>query len=194
MMNNIKIIDNCISESEQAEIAAKVIDHSSWSISDDVIRENNFATVSREYEYDREMYNRVLESEQFVYLYNSNKDVDEAINKVINRICLEYNKDVTLNLNRIKCNYISKRGQEYFNKYSTPHTDSIDNDDNKFVAIYYVNDTDGCTILFDGDTEIRIKPNKGRLIVFPNRYLHCNEWPVKSNCRIVLNFNFTVAI
>jgi len=70
-----------------------------------------------------------------------------------------------------------------------PHTDlNIPH----FVCLYYINDSDGDTILFedDGKTEIkRISPKKGRIVFFNGLIKHCGSRS-KENTRAVLNIDF----
>ena len=58
--------------------------------------------------------------------------------------------------------------------------------------IVYLNDTDGDTIFFDDNLkEIqRVKPEKGKAIVFDSVLNHAAENPIKSDCRIVANYIF----
>jgi len=61
-----------------------------------------------------------------------------------------------------------------------------------WVCLYYVNDSEGDTILFKDDrkTEIkRISPKKGRILFFNGLIPHCSSRP-SSKTRIILNFDF----
>jgi len=63
---------------------------------------------------------------------------------------------------------------------------------NHWVLLYYLNDSDGDTVLFKDDmkTEIkRVSPKKGRIVFFDGSIFHCGSRP-SSNTRGALNFNF----
>jgi hypothetical protein len=60
------------------------------------------------------------------------------------------------------------------------------------TCIYYVNDCDGDTIMFDqtGKKEIsRVSPKKGRLVYFDTLTPHAGQPPKNSYARCVLNIN-----
>jgi hypothetical protein len=58
------------------------------------------------------------------------------------------------------------------------------------VAIYYVNDCDGDTILYDSNGDkTKISPKRGRMIVFNGDIFHSGCSPILSRNRIVVNFN-----
>jgi hypothetical protein len=89
---------------------------------------------------------------------------------------------------RCKANFQTKLESKLENSHNTPHTDhTIPH----YTMIYYVNDCDGDTFLFDGTTELaRISPKKGRLLVFDGLMLHAGSNPKTSDYRMVINFNF----
>lgn len=70
-----------------------------------------------------------------------------------------------------------------------PHTDA---DNNHWVVLYYTNDSDGDTVLFEDDqkTEIkRVSPKKGRIVFFDGSIPHCGSRSA-TNTRSAINFNF----
>lgn len=76
------------------------------------------------------------------------------------------------------------------NNYYPPH---FDTPDNAIVAIYYVNDADGDTIIFNNQIrndiysiENTISPKKGRVLLFNSDQLHSN-YPLKSLLIVVLS-------
>ena len=96
---------------------------------------------------------------------------------------------------------------EVTSKYDTPHTDiypfPTKETFNHKSVVYYVNDSDGDTILFNeiaynGDPLIntnkktliqRVTPKQGRAVMFDSNRYHAGSFPSK-NIRIVLNINF----
>jgi hypothetical protein len=79
-----------------------------------------------------------------------------------------------------------------------PH---IDNDQKHFVVIYYVNDSDGDTVIYNekysgkvyDQSELTIfktiSPKAGSIIIFDGRMYHTNYAPQKNNFRCVINMN-----
>tara|TARA_R110000803_G_C11813537_1_gene301009 strand:+ start:60 stop:611 length:552 start_codon:yes stop_codon:yes gene_type:complete len=68
----------------------------------------------------------------------------------------------------------------------------IDTKANHYVCLYYINDSEGDTILFEDDkkTEItRVPPKKGRIVFFEGSTYHCSSRPA-TKTRAILNFDF----
>ena len=97
-----------------------------------------------------------------------------------------FDKDYYLSRCKINVNLIDNR---FKNKYHTPHIDNWFEDG--ITAIYYVNDSDGDTIIFDNDRNIieRIEPKKGRLVYWEGLKFHAKQSPTKTNQRVIINFN-----
>ena len=98
------------------------------------------------------------------------------------------------NLFRAKLNIKFNHSNSPSLKINPPH---IDNDYSRpfFIAIYYVNNSDGNTIIYEGGdvnnlTKIKeIEPKKGRLILFDGSKYHSASHPVDSKKRIIMNYN-----
>ena len=108
---------------------------------------------------------------------------------------------------RAKANLLHKNETFGTGNYNTPHIDHVDeiNDEqlnNRLeTLLYYVNDSDGDTIIFNErvtdyrktkqlTTAITVTPKKGRAILFDSSYLHSSSPPRTHNSRVVLNFVF----
>ena len=74
--------------------------------------------------------------------------------------------------------------------YNCPHTDR---DEPHLSAIYYVNDSDGFTFLFDNDNNIieKVMPKKGSLLLFDGAIKHASGHPVEFLKRCIINFNLS---
>ena len=103
-------------------------------------------------------------------------------------------KRVFSSANRILDGFINNTTQttntdgEY---HDLPH---VDRKDKHIVLLYYVNDTDGDTILFDNDLNIikRVSPKKNRVLIFNGNILHAGCSPIQSKKRVGINFNFGI--
>jgi len=90
--------------------------------------------------------------------------------------------------------------------YHNPHVDFYDP---HVVGLYYVNDSDGDTVVFNQTADqvtvqesvalansgqftemARVAPRKGRMAFFEGKHYHASMHPMKSSHRIVVTFNF----
>lgn len=90
---------------------------------------------------------------------------------------------------RSKANLQTQYTNNKKENFNTPHTDL---DIPHKVALFYVNDSDGDTILFDDDSNIieRVTPKKGRILFFDGDILHTSSHPVNSMYRMCVNINY----
>lgn len=59
------------------------------------------------------------------------------------------------------------------------------------VGLYYLNDSDGDTLVWDDDIVTRVSPKKGTFFVFDGAFPHASSCPKEHSTRIVLTYNFT---
>ncbi|MGI9305408.1 MAG: hypothetical protein ACR2RB_22305 [Gammaproteobacteria bacterium] len=96
-------------------------------------------------------------------------------------------------IKRVKANLQPKCSDFTPDGYNTPH---VDFDEPHQVLLYYVNDSDGDTFIFDrtpdGDFQVlkRIPPRQGRFVLFDGAHYHAGSHPQSHDLRIVLNIDF----
>jgi hypothetical protein len=96
---------------------------------------------------------------------------------------------------RIKANLLVRSAAPNGPKPFTPH---VDLPKPHSVLIYYVNDSDGDTVILDkiypdlSNAAVleSISPKKGRAILFDGGHYHCGTAPGQHDTRIVLNYDF----
>lgn len=93
---------------------------------------------------------------------------------------------------RVKGNLLTRSNS------SDAHIAHVDTDLKHLVILYYVNDSDGDTTVYNetfGDdfdkltVKQTVSPKKGRYIIFDGAHFHASASPSKHDVRIVLNFN-----
>ena len=100
--------------------------------------------------------------------------------------------DAEVQLIRIKSNFQISNTFEI--RENPPHIDSDEYEHN--VCLYYVNDSDGDTVLYNEDgTEMeRISPKKGRALFFRGDIYHTSSRPKDFRTRLVINMNLKNSI
>ena len=96
---------------------------------------------------------------------------------------------------RVKANMLVRSAAPEGSRPFSPH---VDMPMPHWVLIYYVNDSDGDTVILDKQYPNRenaavlhsISPKKGRAIMFDGRHYHCGTCPSKHDVRIVFNYDF----
>ena len=106
-----------------------------------------------------------------------------------------FNYTFDYNIIRCKANLKHQVHESYLDKFNPPH---IDAKFEHWVLIYYINNSDGDTIIFKEQynsnvitsnftIDQKISPKQGRLIFFPGHKFHSANFPTKSSTRLILN-------
>ena len=193
-MKKILIIDNILSKKEQEEIEKTLISESqirnfNWFFIDDVTKIDNKHQK-------RPGFCHFFFKNNLIYsnFFGLIKSLAEKISKKIklkNSTIIEARSFLQLPLNK---NFIGEG-------VDTPH---LDRTTPHIVFLYYVTDSDGDTVIYNykskNEKDIpyfedikelkRIKPKKGRVVVFDGLYWHTAEQPTK-DVRCIINFNIS---
>jgi hypothetical protein len=102
-------------------------------------------------------------------------------------------------IHRIKFNLVPQNARYPDDKYHTPH---VDTDKPHKVFLYYINDSDGDTFMFNEvyagshtdsfTVNKRISPKAGKAIMFDGLTYHASSSPKQSPYRCILNIDFIV--
>ena len=99
---------------------------------------------------------------------------------------------------RVKANMLTNNRRFQVEKYNPAHVDAVFS---HVVILYYINDSDGDTVIFNETygshfTELtvkqRISPKKGRAVCFPGKYFHASSNPIEHDTRTVINIDLVV--
>jgi hypothetical protein len=141
--------------------------------------------------------NRILDYCMFNhYFYDTSQSQDrmsgfDITDKMLDYMVKNYNLENII-LYKVKANLTTQMINATKDNFAEPHIDVRDND--HIGLIYYVNDSDGDTFMFDNKLNIktRITPKKNRVVVFKGDILHSAGHPLKNNKRLVINFDFKI--
>ena len=177
----MKVFDNIISKKEQKFIKNNLLDNADfpWSYVSDVSKKGN--TYQRR--------------PGFKHIFKNYNLIKPILNNI--KAKLKYVKDEVLEARSflqlpLDKNFIGKG-------VDTPH---LDRTEPHLVVLYYVNDSDGDTIIYDykskDENDIpyfedikelkRIKPKQGRVVVFDGLHWHTAEQP-RNDIRCIININ-----
>jgi hypothetical protein len=113
---------------------------------------------------------------------------------------LEHTTGVKItDIDRVRANLMVPNGNKNSDTYNEPHID--DHRVDSLTMIYYLNDSDGDTRIFDktvseGFLDLKMihsqRHKKGEAIIFPSNRFHSSSSPIKSDRRMNLNFVLNV--
>jgi hypothetical protein len=192
---NIQILDNFLNNEEINTVHDTIFnDLFNWFIAQHQHTVNPYDLNISQSQFSK---NLLIDYFQFCHpLYYLNNNTSIKVSNYSNIADLIINKlskfnNVYYKIIRAKINLQTQNNKTNENTFNAPHTDM---DENHYVLIYYVNDTDGCTFLFDNDNNVvhKVYPKKGRALLFNGNIKHASGHPVNSLKRCVINFNLTL--
>jgi len=100
---------------------------------------------------------------------------------------LEKRLDKRLSFSRLRLGLYVSTGRTVHNE---PH---IDRTDSHQAAVFYFNDSDGDTVVFDkeGKVVFRSKPKANKVFIFDGLQYHASTNPTTVPSRVILNMNFS---
>ena len=137
------------------------------------------------------------EAHQMVSMIGPNHPLRQTIVKMITKLTNKHGIKMR-EVGRIKLNLLTTSHESSPDQYHMPH---VDTDGVHNVFLYYLNDCDGDTFLFNEtyssgevpDTYTinqRISPKMGRCVMFSGEQYHASSSPTKSAYRCILNVDF----
>jgi hypothetical protein len=187
----IYIIDNIVSIDTQKQILNEV------TSTPQNLRWINVHYNNCNLKINNPLYTTLLPESQFISSFPNQKNI--FLQKLEDSLKIKIN-----NILRIKLNWVPRTHTKNKNSYYAPHTD---NPNNHWVLIYYVNTSDGDTLLFnETTTEIpfdkvsdqtlnirtKIEHKMGRAVLFNGKHYHSGCPPIENDYRILINHNFTI--
>lgn len=142
--------------------------------------------------------NRTKECAQFTHTFYSDGKITSDYYSLVEQFLPVLEERFTRNFKdsiiRIKANLILNNPSYPNTFYNTPHIDDYSNVE---TALYYINDSDGDTVIFNENTNknnltefSRVSPKKGKLALFDSSHFHASTPPITAKHRAVINFVF----
>ena len=188
MMKKIIVIDNIVGELEQLRIKKHLFEDTNWMFIEDVSLKDN-------------LHQRRPGLKQIFNVKNLNDSIYNIVLNVRKKLKMKplYAKDDILEARSFLQLPLNK---DYIGEgVDTPH---LDRTEPHLVFLYYVNDSDGDTIIYnykskspndipffeDVKEQKRVKPKQGRVVIFDGMYWHTAQQP-KNNIRCIINCNIS---
>jgi hypothetical protein len=189
MIENIFVFDDIIDPKEQEEIKNKLFenDNVSWFYKKDITKYSDLNKQKRP---------------GFSHYFIINKKSNSEFHNLPLNIIINSCKKINFNLKQIiqSRSFLQLPLNEKFlgEGLDTPH---IDIEEEHIVILYYVNDSDGDTVIYENkyeknkkvnikDLKIKktINPKQGRVIIFNGHLYHTGQQPQK-DVRCIINSN-----
>jgi hypothetical protein len=169
---NFCVVDNYISNEVSQMIYDLLTDPSfPWFYNSSTIHDSSK---------DDEVY---YDGPQFTHLFIKNKTIVSEYATTIAFLTKLHKKNIL----RLKANHQLNNFRSGISHF--PHIDDETESQNLINGIIFIHETDGDTLIFEGDQSHRISPKVGRAIFMKGDVLHASNSPLKTPNRVVLNVN-----
>ena len=189
--NEVLIYDNLLNSEEIKSIKENIFDpYFPWYLIQTKDEYDKFYSVDMDTYKKASKIKNVREYTKFVHTFLMDRNMSNkfSIAETIIRKIVDFFKMKKIKVLRVKTNLQTNNILINKNHHTSPH---IDQDKKHMVGIYYVNDCDGDTRIFKKNKLFKsIKPKAGRMVLFNGALKHAAGFPVKSQVRCVINFNF----
>ena len=180
------IVDNLFTKKDQRVIKDNLFDpFFPWYLIEHRNKKQKFSSLPK-----ISKQKNVEEYVKFVHIFsegdkNSSK-YSEIITSMI-KVILQKFKLNELQIIRAKANLQTSNTKTKKNKHSSPH---VDMNEDHFVILYYVNNSDGKTVLFKKNKLWKkVTPKQGRVLIFNGDIKHAAGCPIDNQVRAVININ-----
>ena len=193
-MSEIIVLDNVIPEDAQDKLWDMMQDYRfSWHYGPSNIYEdenNNDQCFRDSNTIDSFQFTHLLLNSVISYRQQLFDNFTEPLSVAFKSLGMEHRT-----LIRVKCNLLTNNRNFEKEAYNPPH---VDGEFSHWVVVYYVNDSDGDTVIFNETygskfdkltVKQRVSPKKGRAVAFPGKYFHASCNPIKTDVRCVINMN-----
>lgn len=173
----MEIIDNCISKELQDKIEKYFLQNTfPWFYQDSALG----PTVPTKHKKETP---NTFDDPQFTHIFVDNGEINSShigiVIDLLKELKIEKSEILRCKAN-LKFKTNSKKLHNIFHvDHALPHQ----------VLIYYINDSDGDTYLQLNKSLKKVKPKKGRVLMFKGGTMHAANHPRKTSKRLVLNFN-----
>lgn len=190
-MKQVSVIDDFLSTKEQDNLENLLTDMEfPW-----------YYYMRANYRWNPHINSNSIDTFQFTHVFiNKKGEKNSAFNHILDPLLNKLNANFNIKSDDI---FRLKSNMTFYDKavdgiIIDPHVDNTYMQEQYYIGLYYVNDSDGDTHIFNETeksekytTKLVVSPKKGRLVIFDGRLYHSGQNPSTSNPRIVINMNFT---
>jgi len=194
-MDNVKVIDNFLPNYIQDKLdflSSSGFGNISWRLSQKTSYSKMPSEFEGKYKEGTQLVNKFIDSGQFLF-----GDMSHYFFLPLQIASIKEKLDINLNnIQRAKINLKFKQCSNFDSFINPPHQDNQFK--NSIIGIYYINDSDGDTIIYEGNDKSNVKPiqnispKKGRMVLMDGATWHSASHPIKTETRKVINYNIVL--